>query len=77
MTEFEYHTTLNGGAVTVVLNIERVIDEDGEDFHTSFGAVYYDCTDVTAILSKETLNELEMEAEAGFSDYSWELKNGY
>jgi hypothetical protein len=30
---------------------------------------------VTGILSKEQLNELEMEAQAGFSDYCFELGN--
>jgi hypothetical protein len=75
MTEFEYNTTLNGGVVTVVLNIEEIIDEDGKDWVTSFQAVYFDCTDVTGILSKEQINELEMEAQAGFSDYCFDLSN--
>jgi hypothetical protein len=75
MTEFEYSTTLNGGVITVVLNIEEILDEDGIDWTTSFQAVYYDCTDVTGILSKEQINELEMEAQAGFSDYCFELGN--
>jgi hypothetical protein len=75
MTEFEYNTTLNGGVVTVVLNIEEIIDEDGQDWITSFEAVYYDCIDVTSILSKEQLNELEMAALAGFSDYCFDLRN--
>lgn len=64
MTEFEYNTTLNGGIVTVVLNIEEVCDEDGIDYVTSLQAVYHDCTDVTGILSKQQLNELEMEAQS-------------
>ena len=75
MTEFEYNTTLNGGVITVVLNIEEIFDEDGKDWVTSFQAVYYDCTDITGILSKEQINELEMEAQAGFSDYCFELGN--
>ncbi|CAB5223024.1 hypothetical protein UFOVP378_45 [uncultured Caudovirales phage] len=75
MTEFEYNTTLNGGVVTVVLNIEEILDEDGIDWTTSFQAVYFDCTDVTSILSKEQLNELEMAALAGFSDYCFDLRN--
>ena len=75
MTEFEYNTTLNGGVITVVLNIEEIFDEDGKDWVTSFQAVYFDCTDVTGILSKEQINELEMEALAGFSDYCFELRN--
>jgi hypothetical protein len=75
MTEFEYSTTLNGGVITVVMNIEEIIDEDGTDFVTSLDAVYYDCTDVTGILSKEQLIALEMEAQAGMSDYSFEQRN--
>jgi hypothetical protein len=75
MTAFEYSTTLNGGVITVVLNIEEILDEDGIDWKTSFQAVYYDCTDVTGILSKEQINELEMEAQAGFSDYCFDLRN--
>ena len=75
MTEFEYNTTLNGGVITVVLNIEEIFDEDGKDWVTSFQAVYFDCTDVTGILSKEQINKLEMEALAGFSDYCFELGN--
>jgi hypothetical protein len=75
MTEFEYNTTLNGGVITVVLKIEEIFDEDGTDWMTSLSAVYYDCTDVTGILSKEQINELEMEAQSGFSDYCFELGN--
>jgi len=75
MTEFEYNTTLNGGVITVVLKIEEFFDEDGTDWMTSLNAVYYDCTDVTGILSKEQINELEMEAQSGFSDYCFELGN--
>ena len=75
MTEFEYSTTLNGGVITVVLNVEEILDEDGIDWATSFQTVYFDCTDVTGILSKEQINELEMEAQAGFSDYCFELGN--
>ena len=75
MTEFEYKTTLNGGVITVVLNIEEILDEDGIDWTTGLSAVYYDCTDVTGILSKEQINELEMEAQAGFSDYCFDLGN--
>jgi hypothetical protein len=75
MTEFEYSTTLNGSVITVVLNIEETIDEDGTDWVTGLSAVYYDCTDVTGILSKEQINELEMEAQAGFSDYCFDLGN--
>jgi hypothetical protein len=75
MTEFEYNTTLNGGVITVVLKIEEFFDEDGTDWMTSLSAVYYDSTDVTGILSKEQINELEMEAQSGFSDYCFELSN--
>jgi hypothetical protein len=75
MTEFEYNTTLNGGAVTVVLDITEIDDEDGIDYKTSLQAVYHEGGDVTAILSEQTLSELEMEAEAGLSDYSFEIRN--
>jgi hypothetical protein len=75
MTEFEYNTTLNGGVITVVLSIEEIIDEDGTDWKTNLSAVYYDCTDVMGILSKEQLDALEMEAQAGFSDYCFEQSN--
>jgi hypothetical protein len=71
MTEFEYSTTLNGGIVTVVLNIEEVCDEDGIDYFTSLQAVYHDCTDVTGILSKQQLNELEMEAQSVLHETSF------
>lgn len=72
MTEFEYKTTLNGGIVTVVLNIEEVCDEDGIDYFTSLQAVYYDCTDVTGILSKQQQNELEMEAQFVLNETSFD-----
>jgi hypothetical protein len=64
MTEFEYETTLNGGIVTVVLDIEEILTEDGTDHSITLQAVYYDCTDVTGILSEQQLSELEMEAES-------------
>jgi hypothetical protein len=76
MTEFEYNTTLNGGAVTVVLDITEIDDEDGVDYKTSLQAVYHEGSDVTAILSEQTLSELEMEAEAGLSDHSFDIRNG-
>jgi hypothetical protein len=75
MTEFEYNTTLNGGVITVVLEIMEIDDEDGIDYKTALHAVYHEGCDVTAILSEQTLSELEMEAEAGLSDYSFEIRN--
>jgi hypothetical protein len=61
MNEHEYTTTLNGGTVTVVLDLEcpAYIDR--------LVAVYFDCTDVTAILDKKTLSELSTEAEQAYS----------
>jgi hypothetical protein len=77
MNKYVYTTTLNGGIITVVLNIHTEQNEDGWNTTTSFQAVYFDCTDVTGILSKETINELEMEAEKGFTESAWEQANGY
>jgi hypothetical protein len=65
-TEFEYDTTLNGGVVTVVLRIDESCDEDGVYFIRSLKAVYFDCGDVTSILSEQQLSELEMEADSAW-----------
>jgi len=74
MTEFEYTTTLNGGIVSVWLDLTK--DDDGS-LIPSFNGVFFECMDITPILSKEQISELEMEAEAAFIDHSWELKNAY
>jgi hypothetical protein len=59
--EHEYQTTLNGGIVTVV------IDLDMPSYLDRLTAVYFDCTDVTSILDKNTLTALSMEAERAYS----------
>ncbi len=59
--EHEYQTTLNGGIVTVVLDLEI------PSYLDRLIAVYFDCTDVTSILDKQTLTALSMEAERAYS----------
>jgi hypothetical protein len=73
--EFEFQTTLNGGIVTVVLQVEKDFDEDGETTTVSFDSVWFDSVDITSILTTEQINALEMEAEAGLSNEAWELSN--
>lgn len=60
-TEHEYQTTLNGGIVTVVLDLEA------PSYLDRLIAVYFDCTDITSILDKNTLTALSMEAEQAYS----------
>lgn len=59
--EHEYRTTLNGGIVTVVLDL------DCPSYLDRLIAVYFECTDVTSILDKQTLTALSMEAERAYS----------
>ena len=64
--EHEYLTTLNGAAVTVVIDVTWEQDEDclyGQ-WNASFDlkAVYFDGTDVLPILDVNTQTALEMEA---------------
>jgi hypothetical protein len=59
--QHEYTTTLNGGAVTVVLDLEI------PSYLDRLTAVYFECTDVTSILDKNTLTALSMEAERAYS----------
>jgi hypothetical protein len=66
---------LNGGIVTVVLQVEKDFDEDGETTTVSFDSVWFDSVDITSILTTEQINALEMEAEAGLSNEAWELSN--
>lgn len=73
MSDFEYTTTLNGAVVSVWLTVK----EDDDGFYPSFHGVFYECQDVTPILTKEQIAELEMEAEKGFWEYGWESANGY
>ena len=73
MKQFEYTTTLNGGIVSVYLNVT----EDDGNFYPSFDSVWFECVNITSILSKEQIADLEMEAEAGFFEAGWESANGY
>ena len=66
--QFEYETTLNGGIVSVFLDITEEHDEDGMHVYTNLDSVWYECTDVTGILDQQTLSALEMEAESVFFD---------
>jgi hypothetical protein len=59
--EHEYSTTLNGGIVTVTLDLSI------PSYLDRLVSVYFDCTDVTAILDKNTLTALSMEAEHAYS----------
>ena len=59
--EHDYTTTLNGGIVTVVLDLECPAYLD------RLIAVYFECVDVTSILDKNTLTALSMEAERAYS----------
>ena len=73
--EFEFQTTLNGGIVTVVLQVEKDFDEDGETTTVSFDSIWFNNVDITEILTTEQINALEMEAEIGLSNEIWELSN--
>jgi hypothetical protein len=59
--EHEYTTTLNGGIVTVVLDLEA------PSYLDRLISVNFDCTDITSILDKQTLTALSMEAERAYS----------
>lgn len=77
MKQFEYTTTLNGGIVSVYLNVTEENDECGTHCFTEFDSIWFDGTNITSILSKEQIAELEIEAEAGFFEAGWESANGY
>ena len=74
MSDFEYKTTLNGAVVSVWLDVSW---DDDDNAVLTFNGVFYECQDVTPILSKEQIAELEMEAEKGFWEFGWESANGY
>jgi len=59
--ENEYTTTLNGGIVTVVLDLEA------PSYLDRLISVNFECVDVTSILDKQTLTALSMEAERAYS----------
>ena len=57
----EYTTTLNGGIVTVELDVSM------PSYMNRLVAVWFEDTDVTSILDKNTINALDMEAERAYS----------
>lgn len=57
----EYSTTLNGGIVQVYIDLSAPAYMDRLD------SVYFECTDITSILDKNTLTALSMEAERAIS----------
>jgi len=71
--EFEYTTTLNGAVVSVWFDVSW----DEGNAIPSFNGVFYECQDITPVLSKEQIAELEMEGEKGFWESGWESANGY
>jgi len=64
--QHEYTTTLNGGAVTVVIDVTWFQDEEDKEgqWQASFNleSVWFDCTNVLPILDVNTQMALEMEA---------------
>jgi hypothetical protein len=67
--EFAHHAKLNKGEVVVYLEVDEFLAEDGTDWLTCLDAVYYECTDITCLLSQDQLDELESEAKAAFRDH--------
>lgn len=59
--EHEYTTTLNGGIVTVVLNVHL------PSYLDRLESVYFEGVDITSILDQNTLTALSMEAERAYS----------
>ena len=57
----QYTTTLNGGIVTVELDVSM------PSYMNRLVAVWFEDTDVTSILDKNTLTALDMEAERAYS----------
>lgn len=57
----EYSTTLNGGIVQVYIDLTL------PSYMERLNSVYFECTDVTSILDKNTLTALSMEAERAIS----------
>ena len=56
-----YQTMLNGGVVTVELDLSI------PSYMNRLVAVWFEDTDITSILDKNTLNALDMEAERAYS----------
>ena len=59
--EHEYQTTLNGGIVTVYLNVHL------PSYLDRLESVWFEGVDVTSILDNNTLTALSMEAEHAYS----------
>jgi hypothetical protein len=64
--QHEYTTTLNGGAVTVVIDVTWSQDDDSKagEWQAAFSleSVWFDCTNILPILDVNTQMALEMEA---------------
>jgi hypothetical protein len=60
-TLHQYQTTLNGGIVTVELDLSM------PSYMNRLVAVWFEDTDVTSILDKNTITALDMEAERAYS----------
>ena len=56
-----YTTTLNGGIVTVYIDTSR------PSYMNRLDSVWFEETDITSILDKNTLTALDMEAERALS----------
>jgi hypothetical protein len=63
MNDYQHHyeTTLNGGIVTVTLDLSA------PSYVDRLISVYFEGVDVTSILDKNTLTALSMEAEHAYS----------
>lgn len=57
----QYTTTLNGGVVTVELDVSM------PSYMNRLVAVWFEDTDITSILDKNTITALDMEAEHAYS----------
>lgn len=70
--QHEYITTLNGAAVTVVIDVTWYQDEDCKagqwEANFSLESVWFDGTDVLPILDVNTQMALEMEATRAIQD---------
>ena len=71
--DFEYKTTLNGAVVSVWFDVSW---DDG-NATPSFTGVFFECQDVTPILSKDNIAELVMEGEKCFWESGLESANFY
>jgi hypothetical protein len=57
----QYTTTLNGGIVIVELDVSM------PSYMNRLVAVWFEDTDITSILDKQTITALDMEAEHAYS----------